>query len=877
MIHCPSCRHPIRIVDVIPGRFTPICPSCRVPFVLTIPEAGGGPVVEASPHTVAEPSAPSLEAIPTTLDAPSSLPGYSRLPRGVPRFFGRCLVLRLLGHGPRGRSLLARPLSLAGRVVLKVISADRGRDAIFVERFLREAMASAQLSSPHLIPIVDLGRDGSSTYTAMEFIPGTSLAEELARRGKIEPFTAAAWILQAARGLAAAHAQGIWHRDVKPENLRLTTDGLVVVDDLGLETTPSLAAAESAREVAGRAVRGRARSVAEDAPAKPAAMVRAAAGTPSYMAPEQARDALLIDGRADVYALGCTFYQLVTGRVPFERATAAAAIAGHQDEPLVPPQEFVKGLPAAISDAILGMTRKSPEERYPSMDVVVSVLESALGLGRGNTAKDEQAYQAAVMEAATRLRDDPVARLRRNVLLAAAGVWMAFLLLLLLLGAYRPLLVAAGFGVLATAALVFSSRSLRPTGLVGLLRELFLGDGLRSWIVTGLASLALLGLTLFGGYLVTAVFLGVCITALIGGFIYYIERPFLALRETSVGGVRDPLRRLRRAGMDERRLRDDLIVAAGCGWGPLFGELFGERALTAERLRGLNDPESPGAAGTGRWKSRVELLLAGLIAMRRDARLRRLFQQVEEARFEAEGMNLMTARRRSWRVSEALIRAAAEWRDEQAALTAGRWAPGAGGPQIIQHLRNAVEDPESILQAHERGPGFLANGFDAWSRRLLGRPIRFLAGAALIGAFAYWMHSHEVVTADQVTRAATEIGRAAKAAAERSDPDALRNVRLDIDVEPSGWLRPIDDPWVPSPFRSIFAANVGAAGLLLVVASIFRSRVVGLFGFLAAGLVLFAPSLGLSIGWLVPRIGAATQAMALGVAVLVAGVLLSRR
>ncbi|AMV39385.1 Serine/threonine-protein kinase PrkC [Planctomyces sp. SH-PL62] len=879
VIHCPSCRHPIRIVDVHPGRFTPRCPSCREPFVLTIPEGGAtAPGVEPAGSASPDASAPSLEAIPTTLDAPAAIPGYSRLPRGTPRYLARCVVLKLLGHGPRGKSLLARPMSLAGRVVLKVVSADRERDAIFVERFLREALATSQVASPHIIPIVDIGRDGSSTFTAMEYVAGSSLAEELARRGKIEPRTAASWILQAARGLAVAHAQGIWHRDVKPENLRLTADGLVVVDDLGLETTPSMAVAESARDTSARqGPRGRGRIAAEDASKKALPALRAAAGTPIYMAPEQARDALVIDGRADVYALGCTFYQLVTGRIPFTKTTASELIASHQNEALIPPKEFVPSLPDSLSDVILAMTRKTPEERYPSMDVVVDVLEDALGLRQGATSADEAAYQAEAMDAATLMHDAPAARLRRGVLTAVGGVWLAFLLLLLALGAYRPMVVVAGFGLLTAAALAFASRSIRPSGLADLLREVFLGDGLRSWFAMGIGVLILLAMTLYGGFLCPLLFLSACVGGLIGGFHYYVDRPFLASRDEAVARVRDPLRRLRRAGVDERRLRDALIVAAGRAWETLFAALFGERALAAERLRSLHDPSSPSGEVRSWWRGRLETLLAALVAMRREARLRRLFQEVEEARFEAEGLNLLTARRLSWRASAALLRAAAEWREEQAALQAGSRAPGSTGPTITQHLRNAIEDPERILEGRESGPGPLARRLDAWSQRIFGRFPRLVLGAGLLAVFAYWMHSHQVVTADQVGRAATEIGRAAKAAAENADPDALRDVQVDIPVEPSRWFQPLGDAWIPAPFRSILAANLGVAGLLLVASTLFRSRTVGLFAFLAAGVVLLGPILGLGFAWLAPRFAAPTQAMLLGAVVLAVGVGLSRR
>jgi hypothetical protein len=425
--------------------------------------------------------------------------------------------------------------------------------------------------------------------------------------------------------------------------------------------------------------------------------------------------------------------------------------------------------------------------------------------------------------------------------------------------------------------LAAASKSLRPSGLVDLLRELFLGHGLRSWITTGILTLVLLGMAAYGGFLGSLIFLAICVGGLIGGFRYYVERPYLTDRDAAVAMVRDPLRRLRRSGVDERDLRDELILAAGPGWEPLFSVVFGERALAAERQRALDDPTTPAGEGRRWWSGRLERLLAGLVQMRRDARLRRLFQDVEEARFEAEGLNLLTARRLSWRVSRALVAAAAEWRDEQAALRGGRRTPGSSGPTIAQHLRDAIEDPDRILQGRHDGPGPMARRLETLSGRILGRLPRLILGGLLLAVFAYWMHSHEVVTADQVVDAAARIGRAAKVAAENADPDALRDIQVDIPVDPALVAQPLGDEWVPGPFRAIPAANVGAAGLLLLISLAFRSLGVGLAAFLAAAVALFGPAIGLFIAWLDPRFSAPTQAMLAGAAVLALGVLFARR
>ena len=223
------------------------------------------------------------------------------------------------------------------------------------------------------------------------------------------------------------------------------------------------------------------------------------------------------------------------------------------------------------------MTRKTPEERYPSMDVVIDVLENWLGLRAGPKTADERDYNESIQQAAQVLSDSPAAKLRRLTLLGAGGAWLAFLLLLLTLGAYQVALVIAGFGMLTASALALTSKSARPSGLVDLVREVLLGGGLRSWIVTGIGLVVLVVLVLKSGLICSLLFLGLCVGSLLGAFYYFVDRPFAAESATAVSGVTDALRRLRRAGYDERKLRAKLADAAGRRWEPLFAAVFGDR------------------------------------------------------------------------------------------------------------------------------------------------------------------------------------------------------------------------------------------------------------------------------------------------------------
>ena len=180
LIECPTCRHSIRIVDLRPGRFTPRCPRCERLFQLTLPEENGSqPVVSKLDASVfAEPVAPAAAAagerqpeVPARAwPVMSPLAGVSvlrprRLPRGIPRLLGGHLVLRLLGHGPRGRVVLAQPLSLEPPTVLKLLAADRAADPIFLACFTREAFAAAQIEHANLVTVRELGSDRGHHYS----------------------------------------------------------------------------------------------------------------------------------------------------------------------------------------------------------------------------------------------------------------------------------------------------------------------------------------------------------------------------------------------------------------------------------------------------------------------------------------------------------------------------------------------------------------------------------------------------------------------------------------------------------------------------------------------------------------------------------------
>jgi eukaryotic-like serine/threonine-protein kinase len=212
-----------------------------------------------------------------------------------------------------------------------------------VERFRLEARAAARISDPHVVAVYDFGTHDDSVFLVMELVRGHSVADDLAASGAMDPGRAADIVSQAAAGLAAAHREGVIHRDVKPGNLLLAEDGTVKVADFGI-----------------------ARSVGE------AGMVLTMAGeipgTSHYLAPERARGEP--GGPAsDVYSLGCVLYQLITGRPPFQGDAPAAIAYQHVDAEPISPRESNPELPSGYEAFLLRMLAKDPEDRPATEEI----------------------------------------------------------------------------------------------------------------------------------------------------------------------------------------------------------------------------------------------------------------------------------------------------------------------------------------------------------------------------------------------------------------------------------------------------------------------------------------------------------------------------
>jgi eukaryotic-like serine/threonine-protein kinase len=248
---------------------------------------------------------------------------------------GRYAVTARIAHGGMATVYLALDTRLDRRVALKVMHAELARDDEFVRRFIGEAKSVARLSHQNVVAVFDQGADGPFLYLAMEYVPGRTLKEVLRERGRFTPATALDIMTGVLDGLAAAHASGIVHRDVKPENVLLTSDGRLKVADFGL----ARAQAAAAHTRAGLLI-----------------------GTVAYLPPEQ------VTGdpagpRSDVYSAGVMLFELLTGRQPFTGDTPIAVAYQHVNHDVPAPSALVPGIPATVDQLVLAATSRDPAQR----------------------------------------------------------------------------------------------------------------------------------------------------------------------------------------------------------------------------------------------------------------------------------------------------------------------------------------------------------------------------------------------------------------------------------------------------------------------------------------------------------------------------------
>ncbi|WP_165066407.1 serine/threonine protein kinase [Paludisphaera rhizosphaerae] len=262
-------------------------------------------------------------------------------------------IIRELGRGGMGVVYLAENIFMGRKEVLKVVGAHLVKQKTVMDRFLQEIRAAAQLHHPNIVTAFSASRLGESIIFAMEYVEGCDLSRLVEAKGRLDVPIACNFIRQAAHGLQHAYERGMVHRDVKPSNLMVAREGrrpTIKILDFGLAKVSSEADIDSG-------------------PTQQCGMM----GTPEYVAPEQTKDALKTDIRADVYSLGCTFYCLLAGRPPFS-GSLHEILSAHHSVQAKPLNEMRPDVPPALAALVARMMAKSPADRFQTPAEVAAAL-----------------------------------------------------------------------------------------------------------------------------------------------------------------------------------------------------------------------------------------------------------------------------------------------------------------------------------------------------------------------------------------------------------------------------------------------------------------------------------------------------------------------
>ena len=256
-------------------------------------------------------------------------------------------IINCIGSGGMSDVYKARDHKLNRYVAIKVLKAEFRGDREFVSKFRVEAQAAAGLAHPNIVNVFDVGEENGNYFIVMELVEGITLKLYIQNRGRLSVREAVGISLQVAAGLEAAHNNGIIHRDVKPQNIIISTDGTAKVADFGI-----------------------ARAATSDT------INSNVMGSVHYSAPEQSRGGFS-DARSDIYSLGITMYEMVTGRLPFNGDTAVTVALAHIEETLVPPETYNPAIPKSLEQIIIKCVEKEPENRYQDIETLIRDLMQA--------------------------------------------------------------------------------------------------------------------------------------------------------------------------------------------------------------------------------------------------------------------------------------------------------------------------------------------------------------------------------------------------------------------------------------------------------------------------------------------------------------------
>lgn len=268
-------------------------------------------------------------------------------------------IVELIGRGGMAYVYKARDLKLNRYVAVKVLREEYTESEQFIKKFDRESQAVACLSHPNIVGVYDVGVQDNIYYIIMEYVDGITLKQYLLRKGQIDYIEATRFLVDISNALRCAHENKIIHRDIKPHNILLTRDLVPKVADFGI-----------ARAITSSTV----------------TMTNQTMGSVHYISPEQARGGF-VDERSDLYSLGILYYELLTGKLPFDEENTVTIAIKHIQENIIPPKKMVPQIPEAVNQIVIKLTEKKPDDRYQNVDELLHDLDRLIE-GFGGASKD---------------------------------------------------------------------------------------------------------------------------------------------------------------------------------------------------------------------------------------------------------------------------------------------------------------------------------------------------------------------------------------------------------------------------------------------------------------------------------------------------------
>lgn len=263
---------------------------------------------------------------------------------------GRYEIIELIGRGGMAYVYKARDLKLNRFVAVKILREEYTENEQFIKKFDRESQSAAGLSDPNIVSVYDVGVDGDVYFIVMEYVDGITLKQYLIKKGRLDYEEATNFIIDVAEALQCAHEHGIIHRDIKPQNIMLTADMTPKVTDFGI-----------ARAITSSTI----------------TMTNQTMGSVHYISPEQARGGF-VDERSDLYSLGIMYYELLTGELPFDEENTVSIAIKHIQEDITPPKTILPEIPQSVSDVVVRLCQKRPDDRYQDCEELIADLDQIM-------------------------------------------------------------------------------------------------------------------------------------------------------------------------------------------------------------------------------------------------------------------------------------------------------------------------------------------------------------------------------------------------------------------------------------------------------------------------------------------------------------------